>query len=170
MAFKISLRKNRAAFAAALATVARAVSIGSTAAIAASGLAAGAEASQCGDMAKRIADVSNLKIEEQDSTHFLIGKSVTFSCPEIGNNLVIVSELGPPTEWYQVAGREVSVLTRIRPSFLSYEISRCVNEALGSQNEHADIRIIDAFSISCTTHQDDKNAMRVRVELRAMTL
>jgi len=44
-----------------------------------------------------------------------------------------------------------------------------VNEALGSQNEHADIRIIDAFSISCTTHQDDKNAMRVRVELRAMT-
>ena len=130
--------------------------------------ATGAQANQCGDMAKGIADVSNLKMEEQDTTHFLIGKGVTFSC-ETGNNLVIVSEPGPPTEWYQIAGREVSVLTRIRPSFLSYKISRCVDEALGSPNEHADIQISGPFSISCETHQDDKNEMRVRVELHAMT-
>jgi len=112
--------------------------------------------------------VSNLKMEEQDPTRFLIGKGVTFSC-ETRNNLVIVSEPGPPTEWYQIAGREVSVLTRIRPSFLSYKISRCVDEAFGSPNEHADIQISGPFSISCETHQDDKNEMRVRVELHAMT-
>jgi hypothetical protein len=132
-------------------------------------LATGAQANECGDMAKRIAGVSNLKIEEQDPTHFLIGTGLTFSCPEMGNNLMIVSEPGPPTDWYQIAGREVSVLTGIRPSFLSYKISQCVDEALRSQNQHANIQISDPFSISCETHQDDKDEMRVRVELLAMT-